>query len=82
MGKPKHENLFLLMIELADGRLMLANGGPDRHNKILVARKGNRDALEKIGQRILDEGLAIGYQILITASPPVRTYNVEEVQIN
>ena len=82
MGKAKHENLFLLMVELADGQLILAHGGPSRHNKILVARTGNREALEHVGQRILDEGLAIGYQILITAGPPVLSYDVEEVQIN
>ena len=61
--------IYLLLLEMHDDTVEVArgkNGGP------VVAVEGNQYLLSEIGNRLLEEGVIKGHQLLVSAGPPVR----------
>ena len=74
------ERVYVLMIEYVGGNLQLAKSGDQNSGKIVVAREGNQHLLREIGDKLMDDKLIVGYQVLVTFEPPVRCYEVEQIQ--
>ncbi len=61
--------VYLLLLELPDGRLRVSQG---RDDAPIVAVEGNQYLLIEMGDRLIEEGCVVGYQLLKTAGEPVR----------
>lgn len=68
--------LYMLMIERNGGEITLAT--TEDRAKLVMATEENKHLLEAIGDRLLKQDLIIGYQVIMTVSPPVRNYTPPE----
>lgn len=60
--------VYMLMMELPSGKKILATDGKD---KLVVSSEENCYLLEQIGNGLLRDEIIKGYQLLVTAGPPV-----------
>lgn len=75
-----YQHVYLLMIEYADGTVKLAaTGRSNNGDKLVVATEENKYLFHRLGAGLMSEGLIIGYQVVRTDGPPVRTYLSSEV---
>ena len=75
------EELYMLLIERLDGAVQVATEGLKPNGKMFVARAENKSLLEEnIGRQLLDDKLINGYQLIRTAGPAHRNYEIEEIE--
>jgi len=74
--KPKLPQVYLLMIEMASGEVKLAKlnrtSGVD---KLVIATEENKYLLYRVGAELMADGLIVGYQVLCTSGPPIKSYD-------
>jgi hypothetical protein len=63
------EKHFVLMLQYADGSLVVAQG---KNNNEIVALPGNEYLLQEMGERLLEKGLITAYQLAIPFGFPVK----------
>jgi hypothetical protein len=61
--------IFMLLIEHLDGDVAIAKGAD---NKIVISTEENVYLLNELGDRLLDDDIIKGYQIVTSIGSPVR----------
>jgi len=69
------ETVILLLVETPDGHLKLADVGPDFDNKVLMGNMEDLLLVEMVGNRLLNEGVIVSYQLLQTVGSPITKNN-------